>query len=204
MSLEKELGTKLDELLGSDTVSKAQKIMGSRSGVFMISIISFIESALPVPILTDPFLVAAILANRANTVKLVILATAASVVGGLCAYLMAALFFELLVQWMTSGMAEEFSRRVSDINGSSAFVLTLIGAITPIPYTIVAWAVAVIKGGLGAFIIASVIGRGFRYTIVGYSTYRFGSQAVSYAKRYIGLTSILVLVLGILYIWLKM
>jgi len=107
------------------------------------------------------------------------------------------------MQWMTPGVIEEFQTTITT-NGSSAFVLTMVGAVTPVPYTIVAWAVAVIKGGLVAFIVASVLGRGLRYTIVAYSTYRFGPLAISYAKRYIGLTSVLVLVLAALYIWFKM
>lgn len=203
MSLEKDLEIRVEEVLHSDTVTKAQQIMGSRSGVAMVAVISFVESSLPLPILTDPFLVAAVLANRANVVKLIIITTIASAAGGLAAYLMATLFIETLLHWMTPGIVEQFQAMVIS-NGGSTFVLTLVGAVTPVPYTIVAWVVAVIKGGLGAFIAASILGRGVRYTIVGYSTYHFGPLAVSYAKKYIGITSVIVFILAAIFIWYKM
>lgn len=203
MSIEKELEVRVNEVLKSKTVSKAQQIMASRSGVMMVSVISFIESALPLPLLTDPFLIAAILANRANVFRLVIMTTIASVLGGLMAYLMAMLFLETLMQLMPLGVVEQF-QSMSVSNGGSTFMLSLVGAVTPVPYTIVAWVVAVIKGSLLAFIVASVIGRGVRYIIVGYSTYHFGKMAIDYVRRYIGLTSIMVFVAAALYLWFKM
>jgi membrane protein YqaA with SNARE-associated domain len=116
---------------------------------------------------------------------------------------MALYFFELVLTWMTPGMTEEF-HQLSAANGGSAFVLTLLGAVTPVPYTIVAWAVAALKESLWLFVIGSVIGRSFRYIVVGYSTYRFGDLAISYAKRYIGLTSVVLFILAGLFLWLKM
>ena len=177
--------------------------MRSRSGTVMIAVISFVESALPLPILTDPFLVAAILADRAKAVRLVIVTTIASLIGGLCAYFAAAFFFETIMQWVTPGMLEQFNEMVSG-NDSSTFVLTVIGAVTPVPYTIVAWVVAVLKGSIGVFIAASLLGRGARYAIVGYSTYKFGALAVSYAKRYVGIVSIIVALLAVLFVLYKM
>lgn len=203
MSIEERLEERVEQVLQSESVETAGRFLGSRSGTVMISIISFIESALPVPILTDPFLVATILADRTKAVRLVIVTTLASVVGGVCAFLLAAFFFSFVEQWMTPGMTAEFQRLVSD-EQSSTLVLTLIGAVTPIPYTIVAWVVAVLEGGLLLFIGASVIGRGTRYVIVGYATYRFGSQAVAYAKRYLMFTTMVVLALALLYVWYKM
>ncbi|MFT7644678.1 MAG: membrane protein YqaA with SNARE-associated domain [Candidatus Paceibacteria bacterium] len=202
MLIDKDLETKVEDVLQAKSVSKARQIIQSRSGITILAAISFVESSLPLPFLTDPLLVASILVNRANTARLVVVATAASVLGGLFAYFTAVLFFETLLQWMTPEMVSEFQTML-DTNGSSAFALTMVGAVTPVPYTIVAWVVAALKGGLVSFIAASILGRGLRYTIVGYSTYRFGPLAISYAKKYIGITSILVLVLAVLYIWLN-
>ena len=100
-------------------------------------------------------------------------------------------------------IVEQF-QSMSVANEGGTFMLTLVGAMTPVPYTIVAWVVAVIKGGLPAFVAASAIGRGARYIIVGYCTYHFGQLAIDYARRYVGLTSILVFILAGLYIWFKM
>ena len=202
MSLKSVFVSLREKVSGLFSVRKAEEILRSRSGTIIIASVSFAESALPVPLLTDPFLAAAILADRSKVVRLVLITTIASAMGGIFAYFSAAWFFESLSQLVTSGALEEFQNMV-DSNESNTFVLTLVGAITPIPYTLVAWVAAVVKGSILAFIFASVLGRGFRYSVVGYCTYKFGPLAVSYAKRYLGLSSVLIFVLVALYIWHK-
>jgi membrane protein YqaA with SNARE-associated domain len=169
----------------------------------VLAAISFFESALPVPILTDPFLVAAILLNRAQAIRLVIVTTASSVLGGVMAYVTATYFLESLLRWMTPGIVEHFERLIAG-SEESTFILTLLGAITPVPYTLVAWAVAVIEGGVLVFVLASILGRGVRYGIIGYCVYRFGPLATQYAKRYIGVTSVVVVLALALLVWIKM
>ena len=177
--------------------------MKSRSGLWIIGMISFVESALPIPILTDPFLAAGILLNRQRATLIVILTTLASVLGGVFAFVSAAYFFEILSQYMSAQMTEEFNRIVTNDSASTG-VLTLVGAVTPIPYTLVAWAAAVIEGSLLVFILVSVFGRGLRYAIVGYCTYWFGPSALKYAQRYLGFTSLVILVLAAAFVYLKM
>lgn len=198
MSLEKDLEVKVEAVLHANTVQRATEIIRSRFGTSILAVISFVEAALPLPLLTDPFLIAAVLLDRTRTVRLVLVTTLASAVGGVVAYVMALFFLEHLLDLMSPGVVEQFNILV-DGNDSSTLMLTLVGAITPVPYTIVAWVVAVLQGSLAVFILGSVLGRGFRFAIVGYSTYRFGPLAVSYAKRYLGITSLIVLVIAILY-----
>jgi membrane protein YqaA with SNARE-associated domain len=203
MSIEKKLESGVEKVLQTNTVVSATEVLRSKTGFGIIFAISFLESSLPLPILTDPFLMAGVLADKKNAVKLVIITTAASVMGGSFAYFGAAFFLEFILQWMTESVVDEFNSMIGSADGG-VFVLTLVGAVTPIPYTIVAWVAAVVEGGLLAFIAASFIGRGFRYSVVGFCTYKFGPLAVSYAKRYIGVTSIFLLLLAGLYFWLKM
>lgn len=203
MSFEEKIETGVKQVLETNTVGKAREVLQARSGIKVLSAISFLESALPVPILTDPFLIAAILADRKNAFRLVVATTLTSVLGGVCAYFGALFFFETLSVWMSPEVMQQFNELV-ETNTSSTFVLTIVGAVTPIPYTVVAWVVAVLKGSPLAFVTASILGRGGRYTIVGYCVYRFGPLAISYVKRYVGLTSILVLILAGLFFWLKM
>jgi membrane protein YqaA with SNARE-associated domain len=203
MSIEKKIETSVKQVLQTTTVGRAKQLLRDRSGLKVLSLISFIESALPLPILTDPFLIAAILVDKKNTIKLVLFTTTASLLGGLVAYFVATFFFDTIAVAITPQIAEELDRIITT-NESSTFVLTIVGAVTPIPYTIIAWVVAITEGSLLAFILASIIGRGLRYSIVGYCTYKFGIQAVSYIKKYIGLTSVLVFILAGLFFWLKM
>tara|TARA_B100000508_G_scaffold106241_1_gene84366 strand:- start:4521 stop:5132 length:612 start_codon:yes stop_codon:yes gene_type:complete len=199
----KHIDAKVEQVLETQSVGWAQRVMQSRSGLFIIAMISFVESALPIPILTDPFIAAGILLNRKRTISIIILATLASVLGGLFAFASAAFFFDLIVSYMTADMVAQFNDIIENNDGNT-LVLTIVGSVTPIPYTIVAWAVAVIKGNLLVFLVASIFGRGFRYAIVGYCTYKFGPAALTYARKYLAVTSLTILVLAIAYIWYKM
>jgi len=203
MSLDQDLELKVDEVLQTESVQQAKQLLRARSGAVLVGAISFIEAALPVPILTDPFLVAAILAHRANAFRLVLVTTVMSVVGGVAAYLMAAFFFDTLQWWLSPALLQQFDALVAT-NTSDIFVLTLIGAVTPIPYTFAAWAVAVLQGSVLTFIVASLIGRGARYVLVGYLVYRFGEPALQYAKRYLSIVSLVLLLAALGYWFLNM
>ena len=203
MSLEEKLETKVSRIFNTDSIEKAEHLVRSRRGMAVLALISFVESSLPLPILTDPFLAATVLLNRAQAARLVILTTFASALGGLLAYFLAIYFFDLILDWMTPGMAAEFHSMVS-ASQSSTFVLTILGAVTPVPYTLVAWVVAVLEGSVAVFFAASVLGRGLRYSIVGYGTWRFGPQALAYSKRYLGRATLVVVILALLFLWYKM
>jgi membrane protein YqaA with SNARE-associated domain len=178
-------------------------IVKSRFGLWGLALISFLESALPVPLITDPFLVAAILVHRAQALRFVLVTTIASVIGGIFAYYFAYVAFDLLSRLMSPEVMNEVNSLI-ETNTTNTFALTLLGAITPIPYTLVAWVLAALKANLLVFILGSIIGRGLRYTIVGYCSYKFGPLAISYARRYIALTSVLVVIGIAVLVWLKM
>lgn len=199
----KQIDEKVEKVLEAQTLGRAQRIMRSRSGMWIIAMVSFVESALPLPILTDPFLAAGILMNRQKAAQIVLVTTIASVLGGLFAFASAVLFLDVMLRFVSEGIAQEFHRLVSNTN-ANIFVLTLIGAVTPIPYTLVAWVVAVLEGSLLTFTFVSIFGRGFRYAVVGYCTYHFGPAALRYARKYLGFTSLVILVLAILYVLYKM
>ena len=197
------LDTHVEKVLNTRTVTRAQTLMGSRSGLWLVAIVSFIESALPLPIITDPFMVAGILANRTHAGLMVLVTLVTSVLGGVTAFIMARYFFNWLEAMMTSGMLEQFQSLIA-MDSSNTLLLTLVGAITPIPYTITAWVIAVGEGSLLMFIAASIIGRGFRYGVVGYCTYWFGPRALTYARRSIGLSSVVLILLVGGYVWVKL
>lgn len=193
----------VDQILATNTVSRAQSLMASRRGLWLVAVISFIESATPIPVVTDPFMMAAILLNRAAFLKIIFVTTFTSILGGVAAYYTAFFFIEALLRLFSPDVAFDIAR-ISAGNEENTFVLTLIGAFTPVPYTFTAWAVGALQGGLVPFVIASMLGRGGRYLIGGWLTYRFGPLAIAKAKRSIGITSIIILVLATLFVLYKM
>lgn len=179
---------------------QAGGILRSRFGAWALAAISFAESSLLVPIITDPFMVAYMLANKGRGVRAVVVTTAASVVGGVAAYFMAYGFFELVAgQFLVGKFHTDFAATETQMR-EGTFVATLVGAFTPLPYTIVAYAAGVLKANLWIFIAGSIIGRSARYALVGWFTYRFGERALAAARKRILLVSLIVFVCIILYI----
>jgi membrane protein YqaA with SNARE-associated domain len=183
-------------------MTKLRRLVRSRYGTGILALISATESLLPLPILTDPFLVTAVLVDRLRVWRLVLVTTLSSVVGGLLAYMMVVYFKDALLASLSPEIATTLNTLLVEDQGT--FLLTLVGAITPIPYTVVAWAVALSGGHPLVFVVGSLIGRSFRYGVVGWCTYRFGPAALRYAQRSILTTSIVILLLFALYVWLKL
>ncbi|MAQ59585.1 hypothetical protein CL638_02675 [bacterium] len=199
----KQLDEQVEKILTTTTVSKAQEIMASRNGQWLIAFISFLESATPVPIMTDPFMMASIILNRAKYLQTILVTTIASVAGGVLAYFTAVFFLELALNWLAPDAAFALASMTAT-EQDNIFLLSLVGAFTPVPYTLTAWTVGVMQGSLTAFIIASIIGRGARYLIIGWLTYHFGPAAVKIARRYVGITSIVIILLAGAFMWYKL
>lgn len=172
-------------------------------GLWVIAAVSFFESALPVPIITDPFMVAGILADRSKAVYIVLLTIVSSILGGIAAFTTAVLFFDVVADQVTTYIATQLPNAVP-LSTADALITTLTGAITPIPYTIVAWVVAVAGGALWVFLLGSIIGRTIRYAVVGYCAWKFGPVALERARQSLWVTSAAVLLFVGLYIWLKL
>lgn len=174
----------------------------TKYGIWFLATVSFLESAFPIPLVTDPFLVAYILAERLKWVRAVIVTTLASVLGGVAAYLMAAGFYEVLSRFALSPDMEAEFTTITTVIQEGVFWFTLAGAFTPVPYTIIGLAAGFTKANILMFIAASIIGRGLRYALVGWLTKQFGKQALAVARRRILLVSLLGVGLGLIYLYL--
>lgn len=169
---------------------QAGGILRSRYGLWAIAGLSFLESALLIPLITDPFLVAYILANKERAIRGVVVTTVASITGGIFSYALAFWFYEFIVAQYFSGMlGEQFFTIVASFK-EGVFWVTLAGAVTPIPYTLVGLGAGFMKASLLMFVLASVIGRGGRYVLVGLLTYHFGDRALAIARKHILLVSL--------------
>lgn len=187
-----------------EAAGRAGGLLRSRFGIWALAVISFFESALPVPLLTDPFLVAYILADKSAMVRGVIVTTIFSVLGGVFAYVLALSFYEFIVtQYLVGATGEQFYAIVEEFK-KETFVMTFLGALTPIPYTLVALAAGFVQGNILLFIVASTIGRGLRYAIVGALTYKFGERALAMARKQILLLSLACFILVAVYIFLHL
>lgn len=190
------------EVQVEDAAVKAGGLLRSRYGLWLLGGVSFFESALPVPLITDPFLVAYILAAKHRAIVGFLVTTIASLVGGAFAYIVAYAFYDVVVaQYLTGPVGEQFFAITEELQ-SGTFVFTILGAVTPVPYTLVAMAAGFIKGNFLVFMLGSFVGRASRYAVVAWLTYRFGDQALDIARRHFFKVTIVCFVLAAIYFYL--
>lgn len=182
---------------------QARGLLQTRYGLWFVGFISFVESALPVPLITDPFLIVYILANRGRVVAGVLVTTLMSVAGGVTAFAVAAYFQTLVVTRLSAHTLAQFETIVARFQ-EEMFIVTILGAVTPVPYTLVGFAAGFVEGSLLIFILASFVGRGARYALVGFVTHRFGIRAMEKLREQITLLTLVTIFLVVLYILIKL
>lgn len=160
----------------------AKQLIKRKHAEWTLGIISFTESSVQ-PIIVDPFLVAMTLARPDRWFRFSTIAVVTSVLGGLFGYVLGAGFFELFGERVISFYNLEglFAETVVKVD-ESAFLFTLLGAFTPLPYKLVVIIAGFLQINIFLFLLASIIGRAGRFYIVGYITKQFGEYAL---KRYV-------------------
>ena len=187
------------KLISSDPKSiskRGAKWLRSKYAAHFLAFISFIESSFA-PIIADPFLIALILAKRERWIYYTIIAIIFSVLGGLLAYALGIFFFDTLGERFITfyALEDELATITAGVN-NSAFAFVFLGALTPIPYKLVAVASGLVQVNLLTFIVASLVGRSLRMVLVGYLTYLVGPKViVAVQKRLMIITCILAFIL---------
>ncbi len=138
----------------------------------------------------------------AVTVKAVVVTIITSVLGGLAAFLAAYFFQALVFSFMAPDMAAQFHDLTSRFQDQT-LALTVIGAVTPVPYTLVAIVAGFMKGNALVFVLASLVGRGIRYGVAGYVIYLFGPQAVAQVRKNLFIVSILTVLATAVYLFYR-
>ncbi len=184
-----------------------EKYAEHRNAKKALAIVAFTESSFfPIP----PFvLIIAMLSQekKSSWVKLAIIGTVASVLGGVFGYFVGKFFYgyvgEPLVAWY--GLTEEVNH-LGSVFKDNVFLTIFLASLSPIPYKVFTLSAGLFSVDLLAFILASFVGRGMRFFAVAYVSDRYGLKAkriiMENQKRSAAITYILV-VCVILYIVLK-
>lgn len=151
------------------------------------------------PIPPDPLLITMVLARPQKYLRLAIICTLGSVLGGIFGYLIGAGLFETLGQWIidTYSLQEEFTQ-VGELYASNAFLAIFAAAFTPIPFKIFTIAAGVFSINFPVFVIASLLGRGGRFFLVSILMYHFGKRFKDRIEKYVDILSLVFVVLIIL------
>ena len=145
-----------------------------------LAFISFIESSF-FPIPPDVMIVPMVLARKEDFLRIFLLATIFSVLGGILGYFFGSLFLEFSMSiiefYNYENKVFELQNRLSNKAGLVFWIGTLfLAGFTPLPYKVFTITSGFIGFNLYIFIIISLISRGLRFFIVSYLTMKFGNK----------------------------
>lgn len=161
--------------------------------------LSFAESSF-FPIPPDPLLIAMVTARPHKWLRLAIITTGASVLGGLFGYFIGRLAIEAALPVIESaGYMHSYETAVEWFKNWGVWAV-LVAGFTPVPYKIFTIAAGAASMFIPAFVLGSIIGRGGRFFLVAYLMHHFGARYKDKIEKYIdvlGIAFIVLLGLGI-------
>ena len=146
----------------------------------LLALIAFIESSFfPAP--PDVMIVPMVVAKRAKFLKIALIATIFSILGGLFGYFIGYVFFnevgykifEFYGYENVNMLKEQFSTKGGL---ASWFGILFTAGFTPLPFKIFTITSGFIHFNILFFIFACAVARGLRFFLVAYLTYKFGSK----------------------------
>jgi membrane protein YqaA with SNARE-associated domain len=150
---------------------------------WLLAGISFAESSF-FPIPPDAMIVPMVLARPDRAWRIAVIATVASVVGGLFGYLIGLLLLETVGQWIIHlyGLGTKLQQFQEAYNHWGLWII-LIKGLTPIPYKLVTIASGMANFSLPVFIGASVVTRGLRFYLVATLLRHYGPPIRTFIER---------------------
>ncbi|MFO1072659.1 MAG: YqaA family protein [Geminicoccaceae bacterium] len=148
-----------------------------------LAVVAFLESSIfPVP--PDAMLVPMVLARPQQAWRIALVATAASVVGGLFGYAIGHFLFETLGAWIIQlyGLGDKFDAFRATWNEWGVWII-LIKGLTPIPYKLVTIASGLAGFNIWVFLLASILTRGARFFLVAALLRYFGTPIRSFIEQ---------------------
>jgi undecaprenyl-diphosphatase len=168
----------------------------SEYAVWVLGISSFAESIF-FPIPPDPLLIALAVRNPGSAIFLAAIVTIASVSGAVLGHWLGYKLGRPLLLKIVSQKKVDSVEALFDKYGAWAI---LIAAFTPIPYKVFAITAGVLELNLRSFIVASIVGRGARFFLIGILVFLYGEQIQEFIEHQFELLTIVMsvaLVIGI-------
>ena len=163
-----------------------------------LALFAFMEASF-FPIPPHPLLGIMCLAEPKKAIRFAMIATFASVLGGLLGYAIGYFLYETLGTQLLAllGLTESFPKAACYLREYGAEIIMIKGA-TPIPFKLLTITAGFIAMPLLVFIGASIISRSISFMIVGVLFRMFGAPIKAFIDKYLGLATagFVVLVVG--------
>ena len=150
-----------------------------------LALFAFLESSFfPVP--PHPLLGLMCLAEPKKAIRFALIATGASVLGGMLGYAIGALLYDSIGLWLITklGYADIFPWAACTVNANGGWAV-FTTASTPIPYKLMTITAGFVHMNFATFLIASIAGRGLIFMTVGVLFRLFGAPIKTFIDKYL-------------------
>tara|TARA_B100000945_G_scaffold174238_1_gene139622 strand:- start:513 stop:1112 length:600 start_codon:yes stop_codon:yes gene_type:complete len=166
---------------------KSLELASNKRSNLYLGIVSFVESSF-FPIPPDVMIVPMVLAKKDSYLKIFLIATVFSVLGGIFGYLIGHLFIDLAMHVIEFYSYENKVLKLKmDLSQGSGMMIWLgtlfLAGFTPLPYKVFTITSGLIAFDVFAFIIISFISRGLRFFLVSFLTVKFGEKFVKLIEQ---------------------
>ena len=192
---------------------KCLNLAGHKNSNFYLGFVSFIESSF-FPIPPDVMIIPMVIAKKKEFIKIFLIASMFSVLGGILGYLIGYLFFDLAMYviefYNYENKVENLKSSMSKGNGFLTWLSILfLAGFTPLPYKAFTISSGLIAFNLPIFIIVSLVSRSLRFFIVAFLTYKFGELFTEYmnthgSKWFTVIGILIVIIFVFIYLILKL
>ena len=167
---------------------KCLDLAAHKSSKYYLAIVSFVESSF-FPIPPDIMVIPMVISKKNDFIKIFLITTIFSVMGGILGYLIGAFFFDFGSQIMSFyGYENKLSNIKENLVNSDGFYAWLgilfLAGFTPLPYKVFTIASGLISFNFFIFIFISLVSRGLRFFIVSYLSYKFGNLFTEFMEKH--------------------
>ena len=184
---------------------KCLDLAGHKSSKYYLAVVSFIESSF-FPIPPDVMVIPMVISKKNDFIKIFLITTIFSVMGGMFGYLIGAFFSEFSSHIVNFyGYENKFTNITENLINTNGFFAWLgilfLAGFTPLPYKVFTIASGMIGFNFLIFVFISLISRGLRFFIVSYLSYKFGDLfnelMDKHGSKWFTIIGILIVIIGI-------
>ena len=186
---------------------KCLDLAAHKSSKYYLALVSFVESSF-FPIPPDVMVIPMVISKKNDFIKIFLIATIFSVLGGVFGYFIGTFFFEIGAQIMNFyGYEDKLINIKNDLINSESFYAWLgilfLAGFTPLPYKVFTIASGLIGFNILIFILISLISRGLRFFIVSYLSYKFGDIFTKFmdkhGSKWFTIIGVLIVIVGVIF-----
>ena len=171
----------------SNLYLKTLKLAAHKSSKFFLAIVAFVESSF-FPIPPDIMIVPMIIAKKTDYLKIFLIATISSALGGLLGYFIGSTFLEIAMNLIEFyGYEEKVMNLKNNLSSGEEFYIFLgalfLAGFTPLPFKVFTITSGIIGFNIFIFFIICLFSRGLRFFVVSYLSYRFGENFDNFMKK---------------------